>query len=43
MTFILFALVLLCGIQVGIIIGVVLCFRAWARRQDEEPDYSGGL
>ena len=43
MTFILFALVLLCGVQIGVIIGVGLCFHAWAKRQPDEPDYSGGL
>jgi len=36
-------LIFLTGVSVGIIIGIGVCYRAWAKQQAaDEPDYSGG-
>lgn len=39
------ALAMLCGIPLGIIIGIFACYVAWSRQENDsaDPDYSGGI
>lgn len=39
------ALAMLCGIPLGIIIGIFACYVSFARQENDsaDPDYSGGI
>lgn len=39
------ALMMLCGVSIGIIVGLFLAYAAWNRQENDaaDPDYSGGL
>jgi hypothetical protein len=44
MTILLLALALLCGISIGVIIGIAACYVSWTRQANDslDIDYSGG-